>query len=503
MNFRITYTVLLLALSFALSPGSFAQENDDTDIRLNPEIEDVQSAPANVNIRNYPFINRGANHIDMNGHSWAGLKNKLGEISEGRTFSIVHIGDSHIQAEGNTTQVRKHLQKSYGDAGRGLIIPFRLAGTNQPLDYRLSSTHSMSSAKLLKTPWSTSMGFTGISLATPSSPFTLTLSNEQAFNHFAILGKGHINVTAVTSDGQHLDFHERREPYGAEVTIERHVKSVAITISAPGANIFGIYLRNGKSGILYNAIGNNGAAYVSYNQIPDFGKSLEVLHPDLVIISLGTNEAFGRMSDATFYNSIKTLVEDIRVNNPGVEILLTTPSECQRSVWTRVRSGRKKRRRSRRIRSYAVNQNVARMASVIRRFGKENHIPVYDFYEVAGGQGASAKWVNSRLLAGDRIHRTWTGYRLEGDLLHEALVKAFGNPSHEVSVKSETENNELAQVENSETMVGSAFSESANKVESSKGSTSKVKAKAKTKKKTTYSKRKKKKSSSRRKRRRR
>lgn len=503
MNFRITTCVLLVALSFAFLPGSFAQENDDVDIRLNPEIEDVQSSPASVNIRNYPFINRSANHIDMNGHSWTGLKNKLDEIGEGRTFSIVHIGDSHIQAEGNTSQIRKHLQKTYGDAGRGLIIPFRLAGTNQPLDYRLSSTHSMASAKLLKTPWSTSMGFTGISLAAPSSPFTLTLSNEQSFNNFIILGKGNINVTAVTTDGQHIDFHEKHEPYGTKVSIERQVKSVAITIFAPGANIFGIYLRNGKNGILYNAIGNNGAAYISYNQIPDFGKSLEVLHPDLVIISLGTNEAFGRMSDATFYNSIKTLVDDISENNHGAEILLTTPSECQRSVWTRVRSGRKKRRRSRRIRSYAVNQNVARMASVIRRFGKENHIPVYDFYEVAGGQGASAKWLNSRLLAGDRIHRTWTGYHLEGDLLHEALIKAFGNPLPAVSLKSETGNDGLAQAENTGTTVGNAFSESASKVESSKEILDKVKAKSKTKKKTTYSHKKKKKSSSRKRRRRR
>src|SRR5579859_3860548 len=48
------------------------------------------------------------------------------------TVSIVHIGDSHIQADLLTHTVRQLLQKEFGNAGRGFIFPGRLARTNEP-----------------------------------------------------------------------------------------------------------------------------------------------------------------------------------------------------------------------------------------------------------------------------------------------------------------------------------------------------------------------------------
>ncbi len=409
-------------------PHAFAGEDDDEDVRLNPMLE--QTPTQQTSSMSYSFINRAANHITMNDHSWRRLAEKFEKINnEGHCVRIVHIGDSHIQAEGNTSQVRKHLQQRYGNGGRGLIIPFRIAGTNQPLDYKLSSSTPLTSAKLLKTPWTTKMGFTGISLAAPQSPFTLSLSVEQPFIKLIIHGSGNIDVTSVHSNGHNIAFVDTKTPDGTAVILDEKLTSVQITITAPGANIYGIELLNNTAGVVYSAIGNNGATFASYTQIPDMGRGVATLHPDLVILALGTNEAFGKMSDATFYNTIRALINEIKQYNPHAEFLLVTPSECQRSVYSTVRTGRRKRRRTRRIRNFAVNTNVARMAEVIRKYGIENDIPVYDFYKVAGGSGASDHWAKNRLLSGDRIHRTWSGYRLEGDLLYDALVHAIDNPS--------------------------------------------------------------------------
>jgi lysophospholipase L1-like esterase len=166
-----------------------------------------------------------------------------------------------------------------------------------------------------------------------------------------------------------------------------------------------------------------------YSLIGNVGKSLAVLTPDLVIISLGTNEAFGRMTDATFYANIDLLINDIRKYNPQAEILLTTPSECQRSTYVtkavRRRGKGRRRRTTTKVRTYQVNTNVNRMRNVIIKYGAEKQIPVYDFYEAAGGSGASAKWLQNRLLSSDRIHRTWAGYALEGELLYHALSDAL------------------------------------------------------------------------------
>ena len=164
------YIILALSLAalaigptdaFAASVEVIATSPDTTDagVRANPILgEDRESGSES---HRYSFIHYNANRICLNGADWSGLRHILKDAAAGHgTLDIVHIGDSHIQAEGNTSRVRRHLQRRYGSAGRGLITPFRLAGTNQPTDYRSTSSTSFASAKLMRTPWHTSMGFT-------------------------------------------------------------------------------------------------------------------------------------------------------------------------------------------------------------------------------------------------------------------------------------------------------------------------------------------------------
>lgn len=41
-----------------------------------------------------------------------------------QTVNIVHIGDSHIQGNMLTAEVRRLLQEKFGNAGRGLVFPY-------------------------------------------------------------------------------------------------------------------------------------------------------------------------------------------------------------------------------------------------------------------------------------------------------------------------------------------------------------------------------------------
>lgn len=187
--------------------------------------------------------------------------------------------------------------------------------------------------------------------------------------------------------------------------------------------------------MFYHAIGNNGATYDSYNRIGSVGLGINPLQPDLVIISLGTNEAFGRADYSGFKRSVNQLVSNIRLANPDALLLLTTPMECHKSVTSkkkvRVRNKRRKGRKAtyrtvtKTTRSYAVNRNIAPLRQAILDYGKANGIAVYDWYEVAGGDGASASWISSDLFAKDRVHHTQKGYNLEGRLLYDAIMDAL------------------------------------------------------------------------------
>lgn len=418
--------VLMLGGVFGCVPSGFAQtaDDDDTYIRYNPDLQGVTSITVDQKKR-YPYIRYDLNQIDMNGDNWSELREKLDLSREDTVFSIVHIGDSHIQADGNTGTTRNLFQNEYGDAGRGVIAPLRLVGTNQPQDYTITSKSSFVKSKLMSMPWSATPGVTGIALHPTSYTFSFTLKVKKPCVYLTVLASGSPNVESVTSNGREVSFGAEEVPGGVDVYLDEDCLEFTLTMSGDDVDIYGFDLRNDMPGVMYHAIGNNGAAFSSYNGIGNFTDGVSRLNPDLVILSLGTNEAFGRFSREGILASIETMVSRIKRDIPNAKILLVTPSECQKSVYSSKRSG--KRKRSRRVRSYQVNTNVARIRNLIIEYGKENNIPVYDFYAVAGGEGSSAKWLNDRLLSTDRIHRTWDGYRLEGHLLYDSLINALNN----------------------------------------------------------------------------
>ena len=72
-----------------------------------------------------------------------------------------------------------------------------------------------------------------------------------------------------------------------------------------------------------------------------------------------------------------------------------------------------------------VNDRVAQVRNIIVNYARNNHIALYDWYTVAGGAGASSKWLNNKLLNTDRIHLTMAGYKLQGNIFADALINTL------------------------------------------------------------------------------
>jgi lysophospholipase L1-like esterase len=397
-------------------------DTTDAETRVNPVIDNEVSVATTP--REYDFINYDSNHINLNGQSWEPLARKFASIADGGRVSIVHIGDSHIQAEGSTSVTRSKFAEAYGDGGRGLITPFKLAGTNQPVDYTVTSDTEFTGSRLLKTPWPVQPGFTGIGIKPASDVFTLTITSQTPFDGVRIFGSGSITILDVAG----MPFTTQLIDSVPTVKFSS-VSEATITLNTADAVLCGFELLSDKPGVEYSAFGNNGAAFSSYTDLGGIvGPAVSYLHPDLIIVSLGTNEAFGTISDVAFYDTIDKLMNELRAANPNAQFLLTTPSECQKSTIRTIRRGKRRRK----VKSYAINKNVARLRDVIVEYGKDNGIPVYDWYEVAGGEGSSHKWLANKLLGRDRIHLSWPGYAVMGSMLYDAINDAVvksGNQS--------------------------------------------------------------------------
>lgn len=377
----------------------------------------------------YPFICRDCNRIEMNGDDWSELGNKLMHAGDDR-FTIVHIGDSHLQADISTGNVRNLFQQRFGNAGRGLICPYKICGTNEPYSYHFTTSSKVASSKLLKKPWSTDMGFTGTSFMPFLSTYDVEIStvttkvpDGSPFDAIRIYADNTLTVSQIVNENDSLvPFVVCEEDYYVDIILEKPAVSAKMTLFSPeSAAIFGMSLTNGNSGVLYHTIGNNGATYATYNELQTVGHDVSTLSPDLVIISLGTNEAYSKITPEEMTADIDYMIANIRRYNPTVKILLTTPMETQRKKTSYVRRNGKRRR----VRSFIVNTKIAEVRQTIVKYARENHVPLYDFYSIAGAEGASNRWASNNLMAKDNIHNTYMGYLVKGELLYEALINAL------------------------------------------------------------------------------
>lgn len=432
---------------------SVAQEVDDeqSEIRENPVIEITDDDSGIVVPK---FVNSSRNFIQMNGADWSRVAKALSNARR-NPFSIVHIGDSHLQADISSGTVREFMQYDFGNAGRGLVVPLKMTGTNQPSDYTITSTRSWVPAKLMRGPWPHTMGFTGTSIrpSSRSSEITIATREDLDYNPFSsitVFHNGRINVTGVKdATGKSISFKPNYSKDYTHLDLMKKTTSVTIKFETEGdLTFFGASLSGNRPGVFYHTIGNNGATFATYNNIGTVGQGINPLQPDLIIISLGTNESFGRFNAKAFMDGVDKLVNNIRTANPGIPLLIVTPMECQcqayktvnkkvrKKVKVPVRNQKGKRVRyktqmktvteKRKVASgYAANPNVASIRESLITYGREHKIAVYDWYDVAGGTGASTKWIGEGLFGRDRVHHTSKGYRLQGYMLYKALMGAL------------------------------------------------------------------------------
>ena len=166
----------------------------------------------------------------------------------------------------------------------------------------------------------------------------------------------------------------------------------------------------------YRHYGINGATCVTFSN-DDHLDVIAALRPDLLILSLGTNESYtGRYSASVHEQQLKELVLLLRRRLPDVPILLTTPPGSYNAV------GRGRRR------SYRVNPRTELAARAITQFADENGLAVWDLFRVFGGaRYACLNWKNARLMRPDHVHYLPEGYAIQGEWLFAALAKAYNN----------------------------------------------------------------------------
>ncbi len=397
-----------------------------------------------------------------------------------RKINIVHIGDSHIQADLMTAKIRTLLQQKFGNGGRGFVFPHTFAKTNGSSDIRFSSDANWESRRNIYPPDGSLVGLSGIALSSATRDFAVEIIAKQTDGEFN-------TIRVITPENKHnFDFSIDRKTVVTEIEVpkkithkiksgealsiiadkynvsiaaikrENGLKSNAIragkTLRIPSnqtqpqrseryeyialeecvsplsheyysdkpldriyiiptqeketKNLNGFVLENNKAGILYHNIGVNGAKLSDYLKYPLFFSQLKSLSPDLIVVSLGTNESFDKLTDADYRTQLVAFIENIKRENHDAKILVMTPppSLFQRKF---------------------VNTFAAAYSKSILDLSPTLDYGVWDLYSQFGGLYGVDNNSKRSLIGGDKVHYTKAGYELQAEMFVDALVKSF------------------------------------------------------------------------------
>ncbi|MGL5111487.1 MAG: GDSL-type esterase/lipase family protein [Flavobacterium sp.] len=168
----------------------------------------------------------------------------------------------------------------------------------------------------------------------------------------------------------------------------------------------GVVLENKAPGILYHNIGVNGAKFSDYNKYPLFFDQLAALHPDLVIVSLGTNESYGKISPLEYLKQVQEFLLKVRTQNPKADVLVITPPPSY-------------------LPHHKLNTFVDDYAKSLVSYAALGHYAVWNLFETLGGMHGVNAMYGKGLMSPDRVHYTVNGYQLQGTMLSNVLLNAF------------------------------------------------------------------------------
>ena len=373
----------------------------------------------------YPFLDTAKNHMEYYGSEQAlkGFFNKLDQAIfdfEGKV-NIVHVGGSHVQGGMLSHTLRMHLGQLAPELNveRGFFFPHRLANTNMPRNIYIRKMGKWegcrNSIPKNNCPW----GFSGIDAITydKDAGFILQsfMENEKPYRFNELRIFEHMASSTMQPFSQ---------PPPDSIAIDtvagvrrwffnEMIDSIVVHFDSVQGDaqyiLQGLQMVRPESGLVYHALGVNGAATKSFLRSENFVAQGKYVEPDLVIFGLGINDAY-KPDNAWFPEEYgaryDTLVHWFREINPDCEFIFMTNNDSYYKRRT-------------------PNEHALDVVEQMKQLSKRHNAAVWDLFGVMGGLNSIAIWEEHRLAKADKIHFTSAGYRLNSDLLFWAIWEEY------------------------------------------------------------------------------
>ena len=327
-------------------------------------------------------------------------------------FSIVHIGDSHVEIGQFSGEIKRQLEKKYGKSEDAWMHPYQFFNKQSQKVFPIDTLGTWKRATI-KYPTETKLlGITGLGFYLGSETGSLKFTSNTFYPEITKVsllhfydgnplplkihkGKIHTQVISKNTAITEITFSSTEKEYALEFTKTADLLIYAIKLNS-----------HPTRGISYHKFGVAGSTLKQFvNNTPLFMEQFRALKPNLLIVSLGTNDSYiDTLNEQKLVHEVRMFTEKLSRYSSKTAVLFTTAPD------TKYDDRRPER--------------LTETNRIIRTIAMENPtIALWDLHQIMGGDGSVDDWIKKNYMIFDHLHFTTAGYKLQGELFMEAFWK--------------------------------------------------------------------------------
>ena len=344
-------------------------------------------------------------------------------LPDDRTVNIAYYGDSFIEGDILTADLREMLQTHYGGGGPGWVEPGPNFGSFRPtvsVSWSNVAEHAVVNKGFIPALQGPSQRYYVLSRY---AAFTAKGSSKYA--HAAQWQRMHLFLRSqVSSSVMYGPSQDRMTvktilPSDAVQTFVLNGASRSVTCgfgeSPSNIQLLGLTLDAAKGIALDNfsmrGIPGHSLAYMPLNTMQQIARYRPY---DLVILHFGLNAVGAKSSQAeaeAYIGKMKQAVNHMREACPGASFLIVSVSD----------------RDQRSAQGIHTIPQVKQLVALQRSMAQQLHVGFFNLFEAMGGEGSMADFVNRGEANKDYTHLNFKGGKRLADLYYQAILAGVEN----------------------------------------------------------------------------
>jgi len=331
-----------------------------------------------------------------------------------RSLHIAHFGDSQIEGDLLTANLRELIQQKFGGSGVGWMPMTSIVS-----DFRITIGHQFNELwnvhDIQNNSSSFSAGPTGqVFVANAGAIATFTASRYPFSKAWIFAHPNSSGDITYNSNGQKNTIHWPNENKYYTSLKDLTGKQISINCESGSPAIYGVNFESGK-GCYVDNFAYRGSSGAGLSQLPKplFTSIEEIINYRLIILEFGLNvHSVGVSNYKNYEISFDKTIKHIKSCFPHSAILVVGISDKGRKLKGKWES----------------DVTVKDLELVQRSVAQKNDCAYFSLYDAMGGEGSIVGWVQDsipKLANNDYTHLSRDGTKLAGQMIYDYLMRSY------------------------------------------------------------------------------